>query len=618
MPDVQDMDLVREFARHNSEAAFTELVRRHIALVYSVARRCTGNDGDAQDVTQVVFIILARKAASLREKTLLPGWLYETTRFTAARLLRTNARRQQREQEAYMQSTLNEADTADAWEKLAPHLEAAMFGLAERDRALLVLRFYQNKSGQEAAALMGLREGAAHMRVTRAIEKLRKFFAQRGVTLTATAIAGAISANSVRAAPAVLAKTATVVAFAKGTTASVSTLTLVKGALKTMAWTKAKTAAITTVAVMLVAGTTEVALQTIHVIGAAHYPDLQGAWEGRVLLDETGVANGEAASTRVVLKLVKTNGVYSATTDWIELGRKDVPMGKIIYDYPSLQIERNPRDTWHLKVNANATQMIWDHYIHIIQPDPVLLTRTDTPDTVLDRLTESDFTPRIGSDLQGYWEGEVGTGSDAEPVDLKIAEPTDGTFRAEADTPMNGTQGRPLTVTYSRPTVKLSAASGSGMFTGKINRANTEITGFLIQGGQSIPATVKRADYQAEHAHDADKDYSFNSENDLQGHWKGSWVATFGKVKVAMRLALDIAKLPDGSYSAALANIDQFGNDAPVPPSDFQYDPPNLHMKWKWADNTAFDGKLEKGKLVGTRVQGGESFPLIFERSGSK
>src|SRR5471032_187905 len=129
MPDANDMDLVREFARHNSEAAFTELVRQHINLVYSVARRCTGNDGDAHDVTQAVFIILARKAAGLREKTLLTGWLYETTRFAAARLLRTNARRHAREQEAYMQSTLNEADlsrhseatedAANGWTQLA-------------------------------------------------------------------------------------------------------------------------------------------------------------------------------------------------------------------------------------------------------------------------------------------------------------------------------------------------------------------------------------------------------------------------------------------------------------------------------------------------------------------
>ncbi len=251
MPDANDMDLVREFARHNSEAAFTELVRRHLNLVYSVARRCTGNDGDAHDVTQAVFIILARKAAGLREKTLLTGWLYETTRFAAARLLRTNARRHAREQEAYMQSTLTETDNAAVWEKLSPHLETAMGKLNAADRALLVLRFYENKSGPEAAALLGIREDAAHKRVARAIEKLRKFFAQRGVTLTATAIAGAVSANSVQAAPVALVKIISAIAVAKGAAATTSTLTLVKGALKLMAWTKMKAAVITGAVIIL-------------------------------------------------------------------------------------------------------------------------------------------------------------------------------------------------------------------------------------------------------------------------------------------------------------------------------------------------------------------------------
>ena len=68
MPDVNDMDLVREFAGRNSESAFAELVRRHINLVYSVALRFAGNSEDAQDVTQAVFIILARKAAGLRQR----------------------------------------------------------------------------------------------------------------------------------------------------------------------------------------------------------------------------------------------------------------------------------------------------------------------------------------------------------------------------------------------------------------------------------------------------------------------------------------------------------------------------------------------------------------------
>jgi RNA polymerase sigma factor (sigma-70 family) len=119
MTDAQDMELVRQFGRDNSEAAFTELVRRHINLVYSVARRCTRNDSDAQDVTQAVFITLARKAVTLREKTLLTGWLYETTRFTTTRLLRTNARRHAREQEAFMQSTLNETDKHFNFKELA-------------------------------------------------------------------------------------------------------------------------------------------------------------------------------------------------------------------------------------------------------------------------------------------------------------------------------------------------------------------------------------------------------------------------------------------------------------------------------------------------------------------
>jgi uncharacterized protein (TIGR03435 family) len=264
MPDANDMDLVREFARHNSETAFTELVRRHINLVYSVALRCTRNPNDAEEVTQAVFIILARKAVSLGERTVFTGWLYETTRFVSTRLLRNNDRRQRREQEAYMQSTLNETDTAGVWEKLSPDLETAMSQLATRDRALLVLRFYENKTGSEAAALLGIREAAAHKRATRAIEKLRKIFAQRGVTFPAAAIAGAVSANSVQAAPIALAKSVTAVAIIKGATAGSSTLTLIKGTLKLMAWTKAKTAIVVGAGILFATGTTTIVVTQIY------------------------------------------------------------------------------------------------------------------------------------------------------------------------------------------------------------------------------------------------------------------------------------------------------------------------------------------------------------------
>src|SRR5262245_42921788 len=103
MPDVNDMDLLRDYACSGSEAAFTELVRRHINLVYSVALRHVGIAAQAEEIAQAVFVILACKAKGLRANTILEAWLYETTRLTSLRFLRGEWRRQFREQEAYMQ-----------------------------------------------------------------------------------------------------------------------------------------------------------------------------------------------------------------------------------------------------------------------------------------------------------------------------------------------------------------------------------------------------------------------------------------------------------------------------------------------------------------------------------
>ena len=260
MAEDSDMDLMRAYADRQSEPAFAELVRRHVNLVYSVALRHTRNAPDAQDATQAVFIILARKAAGLRHRTTLTGWLYETTRFTVRQLLRTRARQQVREQEAYVQSTLNETETGGVWRQLEPLLEDAMSRLSEKERTLLALRFFENKTGAEAAILLGIQEGAAHKRAERALEKLRKFFARRGLATTAALIAGAMSAHSVQAAPAAFTPALTALALAKGATAGGSTLTLIKGALKLMAWTKAKTALIAGACVLLTAGTTTVIL----------------------------------------------------------------------------------------------------------------------------------------------------------------------------------------------------------------------------------------------------------------------------------------------------------------------------------------------------------------------
>jgi RNA polymerase sigma factor (sigma-70 family) len=248
-----DMTLLREYARRNSEEAFAALVSQHVNLVYSVALRDVHDPYLAEEITQVVFIILARKAESLGSKTILSGWLCRTARYASANALTIQRRRQQREQEAYMQSTLNQSEP-DAWTQIAPLLGGAMEQLGQKDHDAVVLRFFEGKSFQEIGTAFGASENAAKKRVAYALEKLRKYFSRRGVILPAAVITAAISANSVQAAPAILAKAATAVAMAKGATASVSTLTLIKGALKVMAWTKAKMAIVAGAAVLLAVG----------------------------------------------------------------------------------------------------------------------------------------------------------------------------------------------------------------------------------------------------------------------------------------------------------------------------------------------------------------------------
>jgi len=263
MPDASDMELLQDFDRRGSEDAFAALVQRHVNLVYSVAYRHVGIAAHAEEITQAVFIILARKAASLRPDTILEGWLHETTRLTALSFLRGERRRQFREQEAYMQSTLQESTGDAVWQQLSPLLDEAMSRLGKKDRDAVILRFFREKSVREVAAALHVNEAAAQRRVLRALEKLHRFFNRHGISSTTAIIAGAISANAVQAAPVALAKSVTAVAIAKGAAASISTLTLIKGALKIMAWTKAKTAIVVSACVLLTAGTTTITVKEI-------------------------------------------------------------------------------------------------------------------------------------------------------------------------------------------------------------------------------------------------------------------------------------------------------------------------------------------------------------------
>lgn len=261
MTEWDDHELLTAFARDGAETAFAEIVRRYVNLAFSAALRCTGNVHSAEEITQTVFIVLARKAPTLSPKVILSGWLYQTTRLTAANFLKAETRRQHREQEAYLQSTSKETEAA-AWEQIAPMLDEAMGHLGETDRNAVVLRFFENQTAAQVAAKLNLSEAAAHKRVSRALEKLRRLFNKRGVTLTTSMIAGVVSTYSMQAAPLGLAAAATATAL-PGAVVGGSTFTLVQGTLNMMAWAKAKLALAAGVGVLLTAVPALVAVKQV-------------------------------------------------------------------------------------------------------------------------------------------------------------------------------------------------------------------------------------------------------------------------------------------------------------------------------------------------------------------
>ena len=237
MTTADDMALVREYAQSGSDSAFAQIVSRHLNLVYSAAFRQVRDPHLAQEITQAVFIVLARKAASLGPGIIVSGWLQRTTVYVAANALQAEFRRQRREKEASVQGLLQNENSESVWRNMFPLLDEALARLRQTDRDALVLRYFENRSLQEVATALGMQERAAQKRVFRSLEKVRSFFLKRGVSVSAAAIAGAVSANSVQAAPATLDVAAIVAAK---NLAIASALPLANGALKAMLWMKLK------------------------------------------------------------------------------------------------------------------------------------------------------------------------------------------------------------------------------------------------------------------------------------------------------------------------------------------------------------------------------------------
>ncbi|MEY2429766.1 MAG: hypothetical protein QOJ40_2651 [Verrucomicrobiota bacterium] len=246
-----DQQLLRDYTEGRSEAAFTELVRRHVDLVHSAAWRMVRDAHLAEDVTQSAFVALAQNAGQLSDRLVLSGWLHRTAQNLASKTVRSDVRRRAREQEAVAMNELLATESDAAWELIAPHLDAALGELSEADRDAVMLRYFEGKSARAMAQTLGTSEDTAQKRVSRAVELLREFFARRGVAIGASGLVIAISANAVQAAPAGLVAAISTAALA-GTAVSTSTII---AATKTIAMTTLQKALITaTIAAAVGAG----------------------------------------------------------------------------------------------------------------------------------------------------------------------------------------------------------------------------------------------------------------------------------------------------------------------------------------------------------------------------
>jgi RNA polymerase sigma factor (sigma-70 family) len=238
---MDDRELIAAYVRDGSNTAFGELVRRHIAWVYSIANRQVGNAALAEDVAQSVFVLLARKAGSLQSQTVLAGWLFRTTRFVANRALRAERRRRLREQTAArMIQTITTPHINEAgWDKLEPQIDEAVANLSESDRLAILLRFYEKKSLVEVGGHLGVSEEAAKKRVSRAIERMRTFLIRRGVPGGAAVLTKILGEHTVQSVPHGL-TSSVLKTIAKPLPSSGNLPPLVKETLAAWRWAKLK------------------------------------------------------------------------------------------------------------------------------------------------------------------------------------------------------------------------------------------------------------------------------------------------------------------------------------------------------------------------------------------
>jgi RNA polymerase sigma factor (sigma-70 family) len=329
-----DVNLLARYTRHHAEEAFTEIVRRHLDLVHSAALRQVRSPQLAEEIVQSVFIKLASQASRLAPDTILTAWLYRVTRREAIDVIRREARRQLREKIATEMNATNAA--SPDWTQIAPFLDEAMDALDATDRTAVLLRYFENRSLREVGSILGTTDDAAQKRVSRAVERLREFFAKRRIIVGATVLAGVISANAVQSAPIGLALTVSSAPALPATSATCA-------ATKAIAMTTLKKALISAASIVLL-GTATVAVFK-------------------------KAAASSTANKAVVVKLDNFVGRFEMTGHRLDLQKKDTGIAVFIDGQPAFVAYPQSEDRFVSHDHDSTTEMtfVTDSTGHAVQ-----------------------------------------------------------------------------------------------------------------------------------------------------------------------------------------------------------------------------------------------------------
>ncbi|MGA2440231.1 MAG: sigma-70 family RNA polymerase sigma factor [Tepidisphaeraceae bacterium] len=301
---MSDAELLHDYLATGSEPAFTELVERHVNLVYSAARRQVRDSHMAQDVTQAVFIILARKAAAIRNPAMLGAWLLKTARQTSCNAIRLERCRRRHELEAATMKTAQEQTGAQPAAALIEGVvDEFLSRLGERDRGAIVLRYLQDKSVNDVALALHISPPAAQKRIARALSRLKNLLARHGIVTAAAALEQGLCSQVLHAAPPGLALLASSGAIGKA--AGGMGPLLARSTIKTLFWAKVQS-------LILGLAASGAVIAIVATIAVNSLPDTRASAAGTAVNDPSAPATLPATAPAPVVTPVESPVVHLA------------------------------------------------------------------------------------------------------------------------------------------------------------------------------------------------------------------------------------------------------------------------------------------------------------------